>query len=71
MNSADTQDSVAVDSIVDNLEARFGTSLTPLVRAEIAHQAIDRFRDAPVQSFVTILAQRLAVEIAAQRLHAA
>ena len=37
---------------------------------EIAQQALDRYRNAPVQSFVSILAQRLAVEIATQLLDA-
>ena len=58
----------AVEVIMAGLEARFGSSLTPALQHEIAQQALDHYRGAPVQSFVGILAQRLAVEIATQLL---
>ena len=67
---AETHDPVAVAGVAAALERRFGSALTPALRCEIAHQAIGHYRNAPIQSFVTILAQRLAVEIAAQRLRA-
>jgi hypothetical protein len=69
-SSVDAHDPAAVGGIAAALERRFGSSLTPGLRCEIARQAIDRYRDARIQTFVTILAQRIAVEIAAQRLRA-
>jgi hypothetical protein len=65
---AETHDPAAVDSIAVALESRHGASLTPSLRHEIARRALDHYRDAPVQSFVTILAHRRAVAIAAARL---
>jgi hypothetical protein len=64
----ETSDIAAVDVIAAGLEARFGSSLPPALQYEIAQQALDRYRGAPVQSFVSILAQRLAIEIATQLL---
>lgn len=66
--SVETPDRAAVEGIAAALEQRFGSALTPLIRCEIAQEAIDHYRDAPVQVFVTILAQRLAIVIAARRL---
>ena len=66
--TAETNDPATVDAVAAALEARFGSSLTPALRRQIADQAIDHYRNAPIQSFVTILAQRLAVDLASQRL---
>ena len=67
---AETHDRAAVEGITAALEQRFGSALTPALRCEIARQVIDHYREAPVQTFVTILAQRLAIETATKRLGA-
>ena len=66
--SVETHDRAEVEGVADALEERFGSALTPVMRCEIAQEAIDHYRDAPVQVFVAILAQRLAIKIAAERL---
>jgi hypothetical protein len=67
---AETHDAAPFEAIAAVLEARFGSSLTPAARHEIARQALEHYRDASVLNFVSILGPRLAVEIASQRLRA-
>ena len=54
-------------SVAESLRELWGEIATPNELGEIAEEAIERYRDAPVVTFIPILAQRSAREIARER----
>ena len=64
IRTQDPASTESVDVIVTVLEQRFGASIPPARRREIAQQALDHYQGAPIQSYVTILAERLAIDMA-------
>lgn len=66
----DPTSDIMVDVVAAVIEKRFGESIPAARRREIAQRAIDHYQNAPIRSYVMILAERLAIDIANQALAA-